>query len=73
MNPCFSASTGILPGGNEVDAVDETRALRTNLIWSKGCVEYTSLADTEQSDEPASENCGICGRKFSAFFCEINV
>jgi hypothetical protein len=41
----FSASTGILPKGNLVDLVDETLALRTNLIWSKGRVEYTSLAD----------------------------
>jgi hypothetical protein len=26
--------------------VDETRALRTNRIWSKGRVESTSLAET---------------------------
>ena len=26
--------------------MDETLALRTNLIWSKGRVEYTSLAET---------------------------
>jgi hypothetical protein len=26
--------------------VDETMTLRTNLIWSKDCVEYTSPAET---------------------------
>jgi hypothetical protein len=35
--------------------VDETRALRTNRIWSKGRVEYTMMADTKRSVEPASE------------------
>ena len=55
QNPCLSASPGILPGGNAVDAVDETRALRTNLIWSKGRVENTKLPDTKRSVEPASD------------------
>jgi hypothetical protein len=40
-----SASTGILPKGNVVDLVDETLALRTNRIWSKGRVEYTKQAE----------------------------
>jgi len=28
---------------NAIGRVDETRALRTNRIWSKGRVEYTKL------------------------------
>ena len=35
-----------LPGDNEVSPAGETRALRTNRIWSKGRVEYASLAET---------------------------
>ena len=35
-----------MPGGDVIDDVDETRALRTNRIWSKGRVEYTFLAET---------------------------
>jgi hypothetical protein len=35
-----------LPGDNEVSPAGETRALRTNCIWSKGRAEYASLAKT---------------------------
>jgi len=41
-----SACNGILSSGDEIDTVDETRALRTNRIWSKGRVEYIPLAET---------------------------
>jgi hypothetical protein len=51
FNPCFSASPVKRQGDNEVSTVVETRALRTNRIWSKGRVENTSLA----------ENSAICG------------
>jgi len=38
-----------LPGDNEVSPAGETQALRTNRIWSKGRVEYASLAETSVS------------------------
>jgi hypothetical protein len=44
-----------LSGDNKVSPASETLALRTNRIWSKGRVEYASLADTKRSVEPASE------------------
>ena len=42
----LSASIGFLPSDDEIDAVDETWAWRTNHIWSTGRVESTSLAET---------------------------
>jgi hypothetical protein len=49
-----------LPGGNVVDAMDETRTLRTNPIWSKGHVENTLLA----------ENSEICVKEKNSAICE---
>ena len=45
-----------MPKNDAVGLVDEIRTNRTNIVWRIGRVEYTSLADTEQNDEPASEN-----------------
>jgi len=46
LNSLFRPAPAGLRSGNIIDAVDETWALRTNRIWSKGRVEYTFLAET---------------------------
>jgi hypothetical protein len=44
-----------MPADDEVGFVGETLALRTNHICSKGLVESALPANTERSEEPASE------------------
>ena len=52
----FRPASANLPKNDAVVLVDEKRTNRTNIVWRIGRVEYTSMADTEQSDKPASEN-----------------
>jgi hypothetical protein len=59
-----SAGFGVSPSVDKIDTVDEMRALRTNRIWSKGRVEYTPLADTEQGGEPSVTSvCSVANKK----------
>lgn len=53
---------------NTIGIVGETLALRTNRIWSKGCVEYTKLTGTfvalrDLSGEKSVFSVLFCGKK----------